>query len=339
LCAYTTGGRDISLEILRVEGYRRFCNKIFNATKFAMLKLDETFVPLPTAKPTGKESLVEKWVLHKLNFAAGKVNEYLTDRDFMNSTNAIYNFWLYELCDVYIEAMKPMTDESASEETRRSAQNTLYTCLDHGLRLLHPFMPFVTEELWQRLPRRPNDTTPSIMMSAFPVHDVAFVADKAETDFDLVFKAIRTGRSLGAQFNIQSNIQLFVLAQSESEASLFESQQQTMVALTKGCKSVSIVRSSSEIPAGCGSDVISPTVAVHILVRGQVDLDVEIAKCDKKLSVAELEAKKLRKVVTQADYETTVPESVRLANDEKLKTLEAEIQNLLSSKEMFGKMK
>jgi valyl-tRNA synthetase len=64
--------------------------------------------------------------------------------------------------------MKPMTDESASPETRLSAQQTLYTCLDHGLRLLHPFMPFVTEELWQRLPRRPNDPTPSIMVSSFP---------------------------------------------------------------------------------------------------------------------------------------------------------------------------
>lgn len=65
--------------------------------------------------------------------------------------------------------MKPMTDESAPLETRKSAQQTLYTCLDHGLRLLHPFMPFVTEELWQRLPRRANDSTPSIMVSAFPV--------------------------------------------------------------------------------------------------------------------------------------------------------------------------
>ena len=65
--------------------------------------------------------------------------------------------------------MKPMTDEAASETARRSAQQTLYTCLDHGLRLLHPFMPFVTEELWQRLPRRPNDATPSIMLAQYPV--------------------------------------------------------------------------------------------------------------------------------------------------------------------------
>lgn len=95
-------GRDINLEILRVEGYRKFCNKIFNATKFAMLKLDEKFVPEPTAKPTGKESLVERWTLHKLNVAADEINRSLEERNFMMATNAAYNFWLYELCDVYI---------------------------------------------------------------------------------------------------------------------------------------------------------------------------------------------------------------------------------------------
>lgn len=85
----------------------------------------------------------------------------------MAATSAAHQFWLYELCDVYIEAMKPMMDDAAA---RASAQQTLYTCLDHGLRLLHPFMPFVTEELWQRLPRRANDATPSIMVSAYPVY-------------------------------------------------------------------------------------------------------------------------------------------------------------------------
>ena len=117
--------------------------------------------------------------------AADEVNEQLAERNFLMATNAVYNFWLYELCDIYIvscflnrhlpflikfqEAMKPMTDESASVAAKKSAQQTLYTCLDYGLRLLHPFMPFVTEELWQRLPRIPNDTTPSIMVSRYPV--------------------------------------------------------------------------------------------------------------------------------------------------------------------------
>ena len=195
------------------------------------------------AQPTGNESLVEKWILHKLDVAAKELNAQMTERNFMMATTAAYNFWLYELCDVYIvrpsavcvtgtiltslqEAMKPMTDEGASVETRRSAQETLYTCLDHGLRLLHPFMPFVTEELWQRLPRRPNDSTPSIMLSKFPesvrTHPTAhacplliffphqtpdFTFDEAEKQFDLVFSALKTGRSLAASYSLQNDIQ------------------------------------------------------------------------------------------------------------------------------------
>jgi valyl-tRNA synthetase len=123
--------------------------------------------------------------LHKLNLAAVEINKSLAERNFMNATNVAYNFWLYELCDVYIvstfalclrapltslqEAMKPMTDPSAPASVQKSAQQTLYTCLDNGLRLLHPFMPFVTEELWQRLPRRPNDPTPSIVIASYPI--------------------------------------------------------------------------------------------------------------------------------------------------------------------------
>ncbi|KAK7463838.1 valine--tRNA ligase [Stygiomarasmius scandens] len=339
LCAYSAGGRDINLEILRVEGYRKFCNKIFNATKFAMLKLDESFVPEPTAKPTGNESLVEQWILHKLNVAAKELNDQLTERNFMMATNAVYNFWLYELCDVYIEAMKPMTDESAPAATRKSAQQTLYTCLDHGLRLLHPFMPFVTEELWQRLPRRPNDSTPSIMVSSFPVNDSSFVFENADKQFDLVFTVLRGGRSLAASYNLQTDIQLFLHIKDDQEAALFESQIPTIVTLTKGCKSAQVVRNASEIPAGCGSAVVSSSISVHTLVRGLVDLDVEIAKCEKKLDVARINLAKITKLESQEDYSSTVPENVRQANEEKRKTLEVEIATLESSKAMFADLK
>lgn len=122
--------------------------------------------------------------------------------------------------------MKPISDPSADPIARLSAQQTLYTCLDHGLRLLHPFMPFVTEELWQRLPRRPNDSTPSIMVSSFPVHvswsknldiglvvivtltqDPELVFEESDKKFDLVFTALRTGRSLAASYSLQNDIQ------------------------------------------------------------------------------------------------------------------------------------
>lgn len=331
LCAYSSGGRDINLEILRVEGYRKFCNKIFNATKFAMLKLDEKFVPEPAAKPTGKEGLVEKWILHKLNIAAEETNKQLAERNFMLATTAAYQFWLYELCDVYIEAMKLMTNEYA--------QQTLYTCLDQGLRLLHPFMPFVTEELWQRLPRRPNDSTPSIMASTYPVFDSSLVFEDANRDFELVFNAIKNGRSLAASYNLQNDIQFFIRVSSDNEAALFESQLPTIVSLTKNCKGAKVVRTLEEVPPGCGSDLLTPTVVIHVLVRGLVDLDTEIAKCEKKIALAQMALDKILKTVAQPEYKETVPEAARLAYDEKITTYKADIENLNISKEMFAKLK
>ncbi|TRM66612.1 hypothetical protein BD626DRAFT_565705 [Schizophyllum amplum] len=281
LCAYSGGGRDINLEILRVEGYRKFCNKIFNVTKFAMLKLDESFVP-------AKESLVECWVLHKLNVAAKELNAQMADRNSMMATTG--------RVQLLVEAMKPMTDESAFLDTKQFAQQTLYTCLDHGLRLLHPFMPFVTEELWQRLPRRPNDATPTIMLSKFPEPTAEFVFDEADRQFDLVFSMLKTGRLLPASYNLQSDIHLHL----------------GMIALTKGCKSAKV---------------------------GLVDLDVEIAKCDKKLDVVRLAHQKIVKTESQADNAQNVPENVRTANVDKRMTLEAEIATLELSTGMFAKLK
>ena len=127
---------------------------------------------------------------------------------------------------------------------------------------------------------------------------------------------------------------MFVQVQSDQEAKLFESQASTIVTLIKGCKSVKVVKDINNVPAGCGSDVLTPTAVVHILVRvsthsltlspplellqGFIDFDVEIAKCEKKLSLARLNLEKIRKVESQPDYEETVPGSVRLINEDKV---------------------
>lgn len=208
LCAYTSAGRDISLDILRVEGYRKFCNKLWNATKFALLKLEGGFQPVQDSKPSGKESLVEKWILFKLNEAAKGVSTHLENRNFMQATTDVYNFWLYELCDVYIEAIKPICDPSNPDEAARtSAQNTLYTALDEGLKLLHPFMPFVTEELWQRLPRRINDQTQTITLAEFP-QDLKERDDKKSADaFDDVFSTVKAIRNMADSYNVTNNIE------------------------------------------------------------------------------------------------------------------------------------
>jgi len=206
------------------------------------------------------------------------------------------------------------------------------------LKLLHPFMPFVTEELWQRLPRRPHDTCPSIMLSSYPVQNDGFDFPDAEKDFDTVFALIKTIRSIAAQYSLQSNLQAHILA-ATSIAPLLESQAPTVVALTKGCKSATVVTDTKDIPLGCGSAIVNADCSVHVLVKGLVDIDEEIAKIEKKLDLVKLSADKLRKTMKQANYEEVIPENVRAANSEKMRTLDAELVTLAQSQEMFAKLK
>jgi valyl-tRNA synthetase len=112
LCNYTSGGRDINMDINRVEGYRKFCNKIWNATKFCLFRMglvdldgvrkESTFVPNASGLPTGQEGTAEKWLFHKLNLATTAVNDCLESRDFSEASSAAYSFFLHDLCDVFI---------------------------------------------------------------------------------------------------------------------------------------------------------------------------------------------------------------------------------------------
>ncbi len=123
--------------------------------------------------------------------------------NFMQATCSVYQFWWDELCDVYLEVCKSVIDGD-DIEAKITCQNVLYTCLDQGLKLLHPFMPFVTEELYQRLIRRPGDTIPSIMKTEFPKTNEYWENSKA-ADFDFINSVVHACRSLLTDYNIKAN--------------------------------------------------------------------------------------------------------------------------------------
>lgn len=337
LCAYTSAGRDINLDIMRVEGYRKFCNKLWNATKFALAKLEGGFQPPAESHPSGSESLVEKWILHKLDAAANEVNQALEARNFMSATSAAYNFWLYELCDVYIEAIKPVTDADSDPAAKASAQATLYTCLDEGLKLLHPFMPYVTEELWQRLPRRPSEKQETICLTSYPEHISARKDASAESEFEKIFAAVRSVRSLAADYSIQSNIQAIIESSDAKTVKLFQEQSAVVSTLVKGCKSVQVVTSASDIPAGCVVATLSAEANVHVVARGVVDVTKELAKLDKKLQLNKVTTEKEQKMQAKSDFEK-MPQDVRDKSFAKVKELQAEAEALNAARANFERI-
>ncbi|KAF9378538.1 AP-1 adaptor complex sigma subunit Aps1 [Podila verticillata] len=337
LGAYSAFGKDINLDIMRVDGYRKFCNKLWNATRFALLKFEDGFLPNKTAAKSGRESLAERWILNKLNIAAVELNDQLGQRNFMKATDAVYKFWLYELCDVYIEIIKPVTDGN-DQVARRSAQDTLYTCLEAALRMLHPFMPFLTEELYQRLPRREGDKIPTIVKSPFPVNNPEYIDTQADTDFELVFAVVRSGRSLMADYNLTKGAQIYIQGSPET-AKLLLSEEAGIVTLTKGCKSCKVVVDGEQIPDGCASITVQEGCVVYLLVKGMVDVDAEVQKIEKKLAKVQKAYEDLLKKTQDATYLTKVKPEIREMNDVKLKDYEAEITTLTNGMNTFLKLK
>jgi valyl-tRNA synthetase len=167
-----------------VVGYRQWCNKLWNAIRFAMGKLGDNYTP-PATVDVSLMPPICQWILSVLNRAIGKTVTSLEAYKFSDATSAIYSWWQYQLCDVFIEAIKPYFNNSQEFELARVASKyTLWVCLDNGLRLLQPFMPYVTEELWQRLPQ-PKDSCrkDSIIISEYPslIEVIPFTSRKVQS--------------------------------------------------------------------------------------------------------------------------------------------------------------
>ncbi|KAH9252303.1 hypothetical protein BASA81_009756 [Batrachochytrium salamandrivorans] len=338
LLAYSAGGRDINLDILRVDGYRKFCNKLWNATRFALMKLGEDYLPRAAkSQLNGDESLVDLWILAKLNQAITNTNQSMEQMNFMQATTAMYQFWLHELCDVYLEVCKPVIDGD-DLRAKKAAQDVLYICLEHGLKLLHPIMPFVTEELYQRLPRREGDQPHTIMMARYPKSLPIWEQHQAETDFEAVNEVIRGIRSVMTEYNIRSNATVYVKAQSTHLHDVFQKQQIIVKTLAKGTKVFETVPMDGDTPEGCVVSIL-PNSTLYLLVKGQMDFDVEIAKLNGKISKITQVSKNLCAIMAGDGYAANVKPEVKESDLVKLNGYEAEIATLQIALANFTKLK
>ena len=338
LVAYTAQGRDINLDVLRVVGYRHWCNKMFNAVRFAMMNLGEGYEP-PAAALTGAEPNLDsasKWALSRLNHAAKTINEAMEAYDFNAATTGVYAFWQYDLCDVFIELVKPVV-QGEDESAKKVIRDTLWTCLEEGLRLLHPFMPFVTEELWQRLPRSAaRDMAKSIMIAEYPTHVASRADDTVEAEFTVAQDVVKAARSLRSAYNLppKAKPELHVVARGD-KATTAVTRFADAVKTLASAGSVAVLGPDDAIPAGCGVTVIDESVTLYLLLKGQVDPAAEIAKLTKRVAATEKQAADLEKKMAMEGYEEKVPENVRAENADKMEKLRAEVASTKAAIEDF----
>ncbi|XP_015517085.1 valine--tRNA ligase isoform X2 [Neodiprion lecontei] len=327
LCAYTTQGRDINLDILRVQGYRFFCNKLWNATKFALMYLGDGFeFDAESDELSGNETEVDLWMLSRLSYAAKVCDEGIAQYDLTAATTACYNLWLYDLCDVYLEYLKPVF-QGGNKETKSTAQKVLFKSLDIGLRLLSPFMPFITEELYQRLPRK-KLIYPSICVAPYPEERECPWRDQGiEADVDVAQKIIKSIRSARATYNLPNKTKTDAFVTS-TEDSIKEKVK--TYSLLIGTLAYSIIYLDNA-PAGCVIIPVTDKIQVHLLLKGLVDPKKEFEKLGKKKGILTESINKLEQAMSAVDYSTKVPADVQLANTEKLTSSKGELERLVEA--------
>ena len=322
-----------------MHGYRRFCNKIYQATKYVLGKLDDSFTPYASGSKSNKESLAERWILHKFTTAVKEIDTALTEREFSDATNIAYQYWYTHLCDVYIENSKSIL-QSGTPEEQLSAKNTLYTALEGGLTMIHPFMPFISEELWQRLPRRPNDKTPSITIAKYPTYDPSLDDPASEEAYELVLALSKSIRSLMAEYAIKDagtlTLQLFTptaLKTATDELPAIRSLS------GKGVAEISILGANDPKPKGCVPFAVSAEATVFLLVKGRVDIDQEIEKAKKKLERANEAVKKQKGILGDEGFQKKVAEELKEVERRKLRDAEAEVGVMEASIQQFEVLK
>uniref|UniRef100_A0A8C2SUG1 valine--tRNA ligase n=1 Tax=Coturnix japonica TaxID=93934 RepID=A0A8C2SUG1_COTJA len=196
LCAYTAQGRDINLDVGRVLGYRHFCNKVWNGARFILRALGPQYSPPHNMEVRGHLGIADRWIRSRLSRAVSCCSAALSRFDFPAATSAIHGLWLYDLCDVYLECVKPVLSRGDAVGRLRAVQDVLHCCMEGGLRLLAPFMPFVTEELWQRLPHDPP-APPSLCVCPYPQPEDPEAEE--ETTMEFVLSIVRALRGLRAE--------------------------------------------------------------------------------------------------------------------------------------------
>ena len=216
LAALTMPGSDLKLSESRTEGYRHFANKIWNASRFALMNL-ETFKVGEMTQETPREefSLPDRWIRGRLNEVIREVEKSLEGYKFNEASHILYQFIWHEFCDWYLELTKLHLYRESNQERKDLTQRTLLEVLDAILRLLHPFMPFITEEIWQQLPHRKENE--SIMTSEFPKPDQRYDDEVVGDQMGLVMEVTNALRNIRGEMNLPPGEQMTVLFRTKNE--------------------------------------------------------------------------------------------------------------------------
>ena len=319
LYSLASTGRDINWDMKRLEGYRNFCNKIWNAARYVLMNTEEH--DCGQNDKAYELSLADKWIISKLQQCETQVEKHVSEFRLDLASQALYDFIWNEYCDWYLELSKPiLTNASCTEAQLIGTRRTLVRVLEAVLRLAHPFLPFITEEIWQRIAPLAGKQGDTIMTQAYPVADQSRVDEHALGDIEWLKGVIVGIRNIRGEMDISPGkpIPVFLHNGGDEDKRRFESNKSYISALAKLESMEWLV---GEAPLSATQLVGSMEVLVPM--AGLIDVDAEVARLTKELDKASKEIGRLKGKLNNEKFVGNAPEDVVAKEKSKLADAES----------------
>ncbi|MEI6856432.1 valine--tRNA ligase [Psychrilyobacter sp.] len=299
----TSKGQDVHFSEKLLEMGRNFSNKIWNVSRFVLMNL-EGFDINSVNKDELELELVDKWIFSRLNKASKKVNENLNSFTLDEAAKGAYEFLRGDFCDWYVEMAKTRFYNSEDEKSKKTAQYVLWTVLEEGLRLLHPFMPFISEEIWQKLGAKGE----TIMLETFPTCNETLVDEEVEASFEYLQSVVSALRNIRAEINISpaKEVKAILRTSNESELKTLEANK---TFLTKLAKLETLEFGNVAKPTGAGFRVVKNS-ELYVPLAGLLDPEVEIKKIEAQMVKVEKDLAKVNGKLSNEKFTSKAPEHI-----------------------------
>ena len=322
-------GRDIKFDLGRIEGYRNFCNKIWNASRYVLTQCQPE--DLAGIQQLGD---ADHWILDRLGKTVTQVDTALAAYRFDHASQAMYEFFWSDYCDWYVEFSKPILwDDTLPEERRRGTLNTLICVLEASLRLLHPFMPFITEEIWQRVKPFVNSTSATIMLAPYPRAEDFPTAD---TDviggIDTLMGLITAARTFRSNMNISPGKALPAILLSDQESAL-RSIKANEGLLAKIAKLSHIEWATSDHPLPTSTQLLVNGVTLCIPLAGVIDIEAELTRISKHCDQLTTEIKRVSTKLANPNFADRAPTEIVELERAKLTQYQEQLNQALVQKQ------
>ena len=327
LSMYAAQGRDIRLDLKRVEGYRGFLNKVWQASRFVLMNLEDSDALAYGSCEAGESSLIAQknrfsladcWILERLNLAVGAVTAALDEFRLNDAAQAVYDFLWNEFCNWYIELAKPTLYQSGDELAKATSRNVLVHVVETIQRLLHPFTPYVTEEIWQALPKAEGSPS-SICVAPWPKVSETLRFPEEAAKMQVAISLIQALRNIRGESNVPPSkriAELFIYSDDASDRAIIDATELFVKTLSK--VDAIVYRAKSDPRPSAAATIIASNVELVVPLAGLIDVEEEKSRIDKAIKKLDKDIEFIAKKLGNAKFVDRAPADVVATERQKL---------------------